>query len=184
MTRNVDSSIINALAQSQVEPILAVEMLFDSGAVRLWLGIGEITINGNVFTGAGLLMNFSNIEETGDIQASSVTMNLSGISASIMAVALAEPYQGRICKVYFGSLKPTPKAVEIFSGFMDQMSIEENAETVSITLTVENELVDLERPRVRRFTNNDQQSRFPGDRGLEFIEDLQDKEIFWGRASP
>lgn len=184
MTRNVDADILNALAQNEVEPILAVEMLFDSGAVRIWLGIGEITINGNVFTGAGLLMNFTNIEETGDIQASSVTLNLNGIPASIMALALAEPYQGRLCRIYFGSLRPTPKAVEVFSGFMDQMTIDESPDTVNITLTVENELVDLERPRVRRFTNNDQQSRYPGDLGLEFIEDLQDKEIFWGRASP
>lgn len=184
MTRNVDADILNALAQNEVEPILAVEMLFDSGPVRIWLGIGEITIKGNVFTGAGLLMNFTNIEETGDIQASSVTLNLNGIPASIMALALAEPYQGRLCRIYFGSLRPTPKAVEVFSGFMDQMTIDESPDTVNITLTVENELVDLERPRVRRFTNNDQQSRYPGDLGLEFIEDLQDKEIFWGRASP
>jgi hypothetical protein len=71
--------------------------------------------------------------------------------------------------------------VEVFTARMDQMTLDEGPETCTIQLTVENILVDLERPRVARYTNNDQQSRFPGDRGFEFVESLQTKEIFWGR---
>ena len=33
----------------------------------------------------------------------------------------------------------------------------------------------------RRFTHEDQQERFSGDLGLEFVPDLQDKEIIWGK---
>jgi len=63
------------------------------------------------------------------------------------------------------------------------MNIEEQAEAASISVTAENVLVKLERPVVRRFTNEDQKSRFPDDRGLEFVASLQDKEIFWGRRA-
>jgi hypothetical protein len=73
--------------------------------------------------------------------------------------------------------------VEIFSGELDQMTIVEEAETCTLSVTAENVLIKLERPTVRRFTDQDQKSRYPSDRGLEYIASLQDKEIFWGRAA-
>jgi len=73
--------------------------------------------------------------------------------------------------------------IEIFSGELDQMNIVEEAESCTISVTAENVLIKLERPTVRRFTDQDQKSRYPSDRGLEFIASLQDKEIFWGRKA-
>ena len=71
---------------------------------------------------------------------------------------------------------------EIFSGFMDQMNINEGPETSSIEITIENKLIDLERARNARFTSAYQKSIYPNDKGLEFVESLQDKEIVWGRS--
>ena len=61
------------------------------------------------------------------------------------------------------------------------MKIDEGAETASITLNVENRLIVFDRPKERRFTHEDQQNRFAGDLGFEFVPDLQDKEIIWGK---
>ena len=66
---------------------------------------------------------------------------------------------------------------------MDQMNIEETADTCTVQLTLENKLVDLERARVARFTSAYQKSLYSGDLGLDFVESLQDKEIVWGRKS-
>jgi hypothetical protein len=63
------------------------------------------------------------------------------------------------------------------------MNISEESSTATISVTVENVLIKLERPVVRRFTNEDQKSRFPSDKGLEYVASLQDKEIFWGRTA-
>ena len=52
-----------------------------------------------------------------------------------------------------------------------------------ITVTVENKLIMLERPRNRRYTDQDQKNLFSGDKGLEFVDDLQDKELVWGGGS-
>jgi len=70
---------------------------------------------------------------------------------------------------------------EIFSGYMDEMNIDEGPETSTIEFKVENKLIDLERARVRRFTSGYQESVYPGDKGLNFVESLQDKEVVWGR---
>ena len=64
---------------------------------------------------------------------------------------------------------------------MDQMQITEGADASQISLSVESRLIDLERVRVRRYTSEDQKSRFPSDLAFQFVNDLQDKEIFWGR---
>ena len=63
------------------------------------------------------------------------------------------------------------------------MNISEDPEASTIELSVENKLVDLERPRVRRFTSAYQKSVYPNDLGLDFVEDLQDKDVSWGRKS-
>jgi hypothetical protein len=66
---------------------------------------------------------------------------------------------------------------------MDQMNIEEGGDTSTIQMAVENKLIDLERARVARFTSGYQKSIYPNDKGLDFVEDLQDKKIPWGRSS-
>jgi hypothetical protein len=63
---------------------------------------------------------------------------------------------------------------------MDVMTIDETGETCSITLTAENRLIDLERPRVRRYTSEDQKSLHPNDKGFDFVNSLQEAEIKWG----
>jgi hypothetical protein len=83
---------------------------------------------------------------------------------------------------YDGAAVTAPRVmVEVFSGYMDTMDIQESGDTCTIQLAVENRLIELERPRIRRLTNEDQQSRFPGDLGLEFVEAIQEREIYWGR---
>ncbi len=134
------------------------------------------------------------------------SISLSGIPSNLLSLALSEPYQGRIAKIYFGTfqqgsiLQETSDYIllqdgsrinleststgfnELFSGYMDQMNIEESGDTATIEMMVENKLIDLERARVAGFTSGYQKSVYPGDLGMDFIEDLQDKRIPWGRA--
>ena len=65
---------------------------------------------------------------------------------------------------------------------MDQMNIQEDSQTSTIEVRVENKLIDLERARVARYTSGYQKSIYAGDLGLDFIEDLQDKTVSWGRS--
>ena len=183
MSRDIEASVEAQLDQPVVEPFYAVDLEFASGALYLWSGRGNRIINGNEYIGAGTFLKVDSIEETAEIAAKGATLTLSGIPEELLALALTEPYQGRVCRIHFGFVGEEADMAEVFTGTMDQMNIDEGAETSTIALSVENRLLDLERARVRRYTNNDQQSRFPGDKGLEFVESLQDKELFWGRTA-
>lgn len=182
MARTVPSAILTALAQPTVQPFYAIELLFDTAPVRLWTGYGDRTIDGDTYTGSGGLLGISGLEEAGDLSAKGVTLTLSGISSSIISLALAEPYQGRSCRILFG-VTNVNSFVEVFSGLMDVMTIEDSGETSSIALTVESKLVALERAVIRRYTHESQQALFAGDTFFSFVTDLQDKEIVWGRKT-
>jgi len=209
MSRSLDPTTIENINKNVVHPFNAIELKFDGDNVlRLWTGIGTLTLaDGTEWVGAGTLLSISDIEETAEMAVKGATISLSGIPSEVISLALREPYQGRVCNIYFGTftaggslLKEDSDFIllqdgsqilvdtgekgfnEIFSGYMDQMNIEESAETATIEVTVENKLVDLERARVARFTSGYQKSIYPNDLGLDFVESLQDQKISWGRA--
>jgi hypothetical protein len=183
MSRSLSVALSNALDDEVVYPFFAVDLYFQTETVYLWTGYGELVIGAKTYIGAGSFLNISSVEETTEIEAKGATLTLSGIPSDILSLALDEPFQGRLCKIYFGVTSSPSDYVEIFAGELDQMNIIEEAVTCTVSVTAENVLIKLERPTVRRFTDQDQKSRYPSDRGLEFIASLQDKEIFWGRAT-
>ena len=209
MSRDLSSNTIENISQDVVYPFFAIELRFDGDNVlRLWTGQGTLVLeDGTNWIGTGNLLDISAIEETSELAVKGATLTLSGVPSEVLSLALSEPYQGRVCNIYFGTfsqgsilqesssyillqdgsrinLETTDKGFnEIFSGYMDQMNIEESGETSTIQLLVENKLVDLERARVARFTSGYQKSIYAGDLGLDFVEDLQDKQIPWGRKS-
>ena len=183
-TRNITSLVETALSAEVIEPFFAIELLFDSAPIRLWTGVGDATIDGNNYIGTGTLLEISSVEETSQLAVRGATITLSGMNSEVISLALQSSYQGRVCNIYFGVVDGNTYSglTEIFSGYMDEMNIDEGPEFGSIELKVENKLIDLERARVRRYTSGYQKSKYPNDKGLDFVEDLQDKDIVWGRS--
>ena len=247
MSRSLTTALLNALDDGVVYPFFAVDLVFSSGPLYVWTGVGNLVLNaqftasisgktmtvtavasGKILIGAaisisgvtiatitafvsgtggtgtytisvaqdvssgavasnktyfgvGTLLNISSVEETTEIDAKGVSISMSGIPSSFLSLALTEAYQGRECRIYFGVVNSPIDYVEIFSGELDQMTVLEEAETCTISVTAESVLIKLERPVVRRFTDQDQKSRYPNDKGLEFIASLQNREIVWGR---
>lgn len=182
MTRNTPASLLTALSQPEVYPFYAIEMKFDSAPLRIWTGYGERTINSETYTGTGDLLNISGLEEANDLSAKSITLQLSGLPTEIISLALVEPYQRRSCKVYFGTTD-TSNPIEVFSGFMDVMKIEDAGDSSTISLTVESKLVRLEKSSNWRYTEASHQARYAGDTFFSYVAKLQDKDIVWGRES-
>jgi len=207
MSRDLSTDTIESLSADVVYPFFAIELQFDGNIVRMWTGQGTLVLDdGSQWVGLGQLLSISAIEETSEMSVKGASISLSGIPSELLSLALSEPYQGRIAKIYFGTfllgslLQESTSFIllqdgskinletsaanfnELFSGYMDQMNIEEAGDTATIEMMVENKLIDLERARVARFTSGYQKSVYPGDLGMDFIEDLQDKKISWGRA--
>ena len=182
MSRSIPAAILTALAQPEVAPFYAVEMLFDSGAVRLWTGYDDRTIDGQIYVGTGGLLTISGLDEVNNLSAKQATITMSGLNSSIVALVLAEPYQRRACRILWG-VTNVDNFVEVFGGYMNTMAIDDDANSSVVTLVVDSKLVELNRARVRRYTHESQQARYPGDTFFSFVADLQDKQIPWGRKT-
>tara|TARA_R100001198_G_C5234043_1_gene212492 strand:- start:545 stop:1102 length:558 start_codon:yes stop_codon:yes gene_type:complete len=181
MTRSTPASLLTALSQPEVEPFYAVDMNFTSAPVRFWTGYGDRTINGDTYLGSGNLLSITGLDEVNDLSAKSITLQLSGVPASLVSLALQEPYQNRECKVYFGTTDTTTP-IEVFSGLMNVMTIEDSGETSVISLTVESKLIRLEKSSNWRYTEGSQKARYSSDTFFNYVSDLQDKTLVWGRT--
>ena len=208
MSRDLDPRTTQAISQEVVHPFFAVELKFDGDeTLRMWTGHGTLVLDdGTQWVGTGNLLCISSVEETAEMAVKGATITLSGVSSEVLSLALSEPYQGRVCNIYFGTfakgslLKESASYIllqdgsrinleagergfnQLFSGYMDQMNIDDGPETSTIELKVENRLIDLERARVSRYTKFYQQSVYPDDKGFDFVEDLQTRKVPWGRS--
>ena len=180
MSRTVPADLLTALSQSEVHPFYAVEMDFDTAPLRFWTGYGDKTIFTNTYTGTGSLLSISGLEEANDLSAKGVTLQLSGVPTEIVSLALQEPYQRRDCKIYFGTTD-TSAPIEVFSGLMDKMTIEDSGDSSVIQLTVESKLLRLNKASNWRYTQESHKSRHGGDTFFSYVTDLQNKDIIWGR---
>lgn len=185
MSRELTTAMKWAVTADLVRPITLVQCAFDSGDLNLWSGIGNLTVDSVEYVGAGTLLQIGEIAESAELQANGLTVALSGITEPLISKARDEDYQGRELKVLLGAIDSegdvTANPVILFSGFMDTMVINDGAETATIQITVENRLIEFERTRGRRYTAEDQKIDYPDDKGLEFVAEMQEKEIIWGR---
>ena len=174
--RDISTALSNKLLGKDVDLFVAVELMFDSGALRIWSGIGDKSIGGQTYTGTGSLLSVGGIEESDGLSAPGASISLSGVDSSLVSLAIQEPYQNRDCRILLGSGNDF---FEIFSGFMDVMIIEDNGETCIINLTVESRLIILDRKVPLRYTQETQNSRYPGDTFFSTVASLQDKKVDW-----
>lgn len=187
MSRGLTTDNANAAAASRVVAAYFVELDFSSGFVRAWTGVGSITgPEGETFTGVGELGGISVIEEKADIVATGVQLTLDITDTSLLATALTEDYQGRSARIWLGLFNVATMAListppQIFGGVMDYMEVTDQGQTGRITVNCESWMRVLDRANDRRRTDMDQQSRYSGDIGLEYIPAIQDIAINWGQ---
>lgn len=185
MARTLPAALSSELNADELKPFYAVELLFDSGDLQFWTGYGDIEANNKTWTGSGTVLGFSQTSENTDLSAEGMTLTFSGLDSSIVAILLGENYRGRTAKVYLGALNSTNQPVsdlyQIFAGRMDVMTLQENGQTATVSISLENVLIDLERPRSRKLTNEEQLKRYSGDDSLKNVAKLQDRQISWGR---
>ena len=191
MARDITTAFKNSIEGSVVKPIIGIELEFSDGTLRFWNGYGNLTMtaggSSKVFAGAGDMLGVSEIEESSTLSMSGVTLTLAGIKSSIISTALGANYTNRKGAIYLGLFDTSNNVIAdvytIFKGNMDVMNIQEGADTCLITLKLESRLITFEKASNRMYTNEDQKIDFSSDVGFEFIPDLQDKEITWGKKT-
>lgn len=186
--RNLSTEMQAVSTAEVVRPIMFVECEFDSGDINLWNGVGSLSYGGKNYIGAGNLLAVEPVSESTDLRANGTSVTLSGLNNTLVGLAKDEDYQGRALTVKLGAMDESNDVIAdpviMFSGFMDTMMLTDSGESSTITIDVENKLIQMDRAKVRRFTDNDQRIDYPNDDGFSFVTKIQDREINWGVPFP
>ncbi|MCA3182035.1 MAG: hypothetical protein INH13_00185 [Cupriavidus sp.] len=183
MDRQIDASTVSAVVASHVPYVYFVQMEFSS-ALRVCSAGYDMDWNGATWLGLGSLGSIEPIQEQASLEAIGVRLTLTGVPTDLISITLGEQYQGKACQIWFAplgeDLRIVSQPVRLFSGRMDTMDVEVG-ETATITVTAESRMVSWDKARVRRYNNEDQRSKYPNDRGFEYVSQMVEKELLWGR---
>tara|TARA_Y100000114_G_scaffold53808_1_gene49118 strand:+ start:4043 stop:4675 length:633 start_codon:yes stop_codon:yes gene_type:complete len=185
--QGIDSSIINALAEDNTFPFIAVKTFFDSGNVRVWSGNNDATIEGETYLGAGSLISIGDIAETAELSSNGISITISGMDSTVLNLALTENYQNRKIIVFLGFLDGGTDEVKgvlnAFTGRMVSMNILDSTDSSTIVINAENRLIDMKRPSKLRYTSESQKFISSTDTSFNRVMQMIDKEVVWGRKS-
>lgn len=183
MARDLTAGMQAEVVAPLLRPVVFLEGQFASGTLRLWTGVGQIDWNGFTWTGGGNLLGISEITETPDVRAVGITVSLSGMPAAVLSAVLGQARQGLPLTIYVGAMDAAGAVIATpyrsYQGRLDVPSIEDAGEKGIVAIAYESRLIDLERPRARRWTHEDAQIDTPGERGFEYISGLANREVYW-----
>lgn len=176
------------LAHRQVKMARLVFFDFVDAPTYLWMGSGKLLTGGHMWTGAGKLLSLSEQEQSLKGEAPSLTITLSGVDADIVSksvnsVDLVRDREVKIYDQYFAVTSgwaPLDGPTLVASAIMKNIGFKRQGPTNrSISVACEGPFYRRGIHKYSFYTDRDQQRRFPGDRGLEFIPTLVDKTTRW-----
>lgn len=190
MARSLTSDMQIEVVKGFVQPVCFIKMSFADGDLNMWTGYGPFEFNGEEYVGTGNVLGIDKVEEAADLRAIGINFTISGVPPELRSIALnaSSNIQGGAVTMWWGLLwgEVIPELVhepyQIFKGRMDIMVIKDTGAECTIQLSAESVLIDLERPRKRLYTPEDQAIEYSGDTFFNFVVSLQDKSIEWGRT--
>lgn len=188
--RDLTAAIDSELGAAHTAPRWLVEIQFDSGPFRVWNGVGNLSALGETWTGVGRLGAIRPIRETQETVATGVEMTVRVIPSTefpdapdaVLNIAQAEDFQQRPCTIYMAMMDTATGALiadpfQRFNGYVDIMEDAELPGEALIRVFAESRLIDLERPRRRTYTPEDQKALYPGDTFFDEVAAIQNREI-------
>lgn len=183
--RSLTPDVVAAIAAGEV--VLAQLLYMDlTQPVRLNTSGWDLTWGGHTWQAAA---GIGSIEEISDApgEIKPLEFTLPGVRPEDLAVALAEPLQGKTVEIrtaifHTGTYQVLDAPIE-WAGWLDDMHVSDGSGGAVITVVAEHVGIDLLRGRVMRYSNTDQQALFPGDRFFEYAVDQAEQSIVWPAAS-
>lgn len=182
--RTFSASFQSEITGSVICPAICVQMFLDAGQINLWTGTGDFVYNGDTYTGTGNVGSISTVESNGNLAADSINLTLQGVDNTTLSIVNSQDYRGRKVVgdvILFNSAGNFIGGSTLFVGKIDICTITRQPTTSIVSMTVENHLIELNRARIRRYTNQDQALRDKTDIGFEYISKIaQDYSFTWG----
>ncbi len=189
MARDVDAVLAAQWDAFGWAPVLLGMIQFRSAIRYVWSGPGTLEWDGNTFANgdgsAGTFISVGSVAESTEVQAQGTSVTLSGLDPVDLAEALGDVQVGAPVKLWAGALNPdmTLRGVPycFFAGTVDKPAVQVAPDSCTISLALENKMINHSRASNRRYTTADQAANgFPNDSGFDQVEILNDLVLKWG----
>jgi hypothetical protein len=185
---------LEALSASTVRLATLVDFDWVGAPTYLWNGTGTRVFAGKTYIGCGDVGSIEGLEEARGTQANQVTFTLSGVAdspADLLAKAIDDTdiVQGRVVAVSIQLFNQDwavlSDPILIWFGFCQQPRVTREAASTEVgarrilTLPAEGMFVGRARPAAGRYTDREQQARFPGDLFCTYVSQLVNKSVIW-----
>lgn len=191
MSRGINSDFENDIEDGKYQFCMAVQIYGIDGGNNLLLSNSiKETPSGlapYVYTPAGSLLSISSVDENSDLGTSGITIQLSGCDNNLVTISRNAEFQGNWINVWIFQLDENldrmEPSIRYFSGILDNMVYRQSGNEIIIELSCENFLVRLDDRNIRRYTQEDQDDAVGAnvDRGLHYVESIQEQKLVWGR---
>jgi len=182
MSRSISATNLTEINAAHLHVVTLVHLAFDE-PVFLHSGIGTIPYDSNDYIGVGQLGTISEARESEVLGPRPITLQLSGVDPNMIAEAQEAGRFKDDITIYEGYRNDDGTLVDdpwiVWKGWFEYAAISVGGEGV-VSITAQHDLAILNEKDGGRFTDEDQQQRFSGDLGFEFITDMATVKLNWG----
>ena len=184
--RTLSAPELAALGRSPLPLAVLVEMDLASGALNLNTASIDLTLGGTVYYGTHGLGKIDPLQDSpAEIRA--VKFELSGVPSANVALALAEPVQGKDVRIKLALFDPDTYVILgthlRWAGRLDVMAIEDGPLTATLQVSAEHAAIDLLRTMPSLYSDSEQRRLYSGDPSLQYMADQVDMRVIWPAAS-
>lgn len=174
------------VAKSELRPFLALHIDLND-PVHAFTGIGTINFNGADYLGIEGVATIDTATESTDSSASGVSATLNRVPAELRDDVHRQAQRGRLFELFIGALDEGYRNVigwkRIWRGTLQSYEITDAGDSLTVKVGGETRAIDQRKPAIKRFTNEWQQRRHPGDRFFEYLPRMAEVQILWAKAT-
>jgi hypothetical protein len=190
MPRPLPPALTEAIEEPVVRPFLAIRIELPD-PVYAFTGLGQIMFADSdgatrTWIGAGKIGAIDTVGESTDGSATGIRATLFEVPSDFRDDIADQAQRGCLMELYIGAFNETFKTVEatalLWKGRLDQFKILDGGTSLSVEITGESRAIDQRRPAIKRFTNEYQQRKHPGDLFFEYVASMTEVSILWAQA--
>lgn len=196
MSRFLSPAILDAVSANAVYLALLFEAEFFPQPVRLWTGMGSLSVDGRTYLGAtvetadgkrAMLVNVS-VDQASDATAASATFTLTNVPPEAAAADLNNAvYRNRPLTVWlacfdeFGALIGSP--FRLWKGLMDMLSASFGPDGVTMTLTAESRSKAARKNTESMWSDAAARKVDSLDGGFRYLSVIQQRDYPWAQRA-
>lgn len=181
------SATLAQLDNAVIRPRIAVRAMFDT-PFYIWTGSSDVYFMGTVWHSDGGSLAFDGFEENSDLGATGISMSLAlstqNVSSDVLDRLVNDDYQGKEVEIYLALVDEFENIhgtfISMFDGNVDLMTVVDDGEVATITMSAESSLLKLQKVNTMLYTDQEQKARFSSDTGLQYVSAIQEKKSIWG----